>query len=132
MTNSSKVNLGSGMHRAAFFASGQVATGHKKNFVGWGGTGQGAKSSGQGGAIVKLGAFSGWGRAVLKIFKAGRSRASIFPGAFIMPLSMTETHSGERHYICNHYQCHHCQQASWSVNFAFRGIKFSGNKAVLR
>ena len=39
MTNSSKVNLDSGMHGAAFFCFTAGRGGHKKNVVGWGSTG---------------------------------------------------------------------------------------------
>ena len=66
------------MHRAAFFASGRGGAGQRKTFLGWGRAGQGVKSSGRGGVTVNLGAFSGWGGAVLNIFEAG---AAIFHGA---------------------------------------------------
>ena len=64
------------MHGAAFFCFG--AGGVEEKFLGWSRAVQGAKSSGRGGATVKLGAFSGWGRVVLKIFGAGAVQGSYF------------------------------------------------------
>ena len=59
-----RVILPSGMHGQSFFPSG------------WGGTGHRVKSLEQGGVTVKLGAFLGRGRAVLKIFGARAVRGS--------------------------------------------------------
>ena len=64
------------MHGAAFILI-RAGRGEEKNF----GVGQGGawmKSSWRGDVTVKIGAFLGWGGAVLKIFRAG---AAIFPGA---------------------------------------------------
>ena len=55
------------MHGAAFFCF-RVGRGR-------------GKILGAGRETVKLGAFSGRGRAVLKVFGAGAVRAAIFPGA---------------------------------------------------
>ena len=55
-----------------------LGAGQRNEFSGWDGAVQGLKSSRREGVTVKLGAFAGLGRAVLKIFGAG---AAIFPGA---------------------------------------------------
>ena len=49
--------------------------GQWKNKSGWGRAGQEVESSG--GVIAKLGAFSGWDGAVLKVFGAGAGRAAL-------------------------------------------------------